>query len=144
MIGKRVQLLFDLSQSSLITDEYLDTYELMEPQLSIGEALDYEEERKKDCVVGIDSAAAAMPSFLRDEFDLPLIGSVFHATQLANLHHKDQTLKLNEVNEALEWQLPDTVKPARGPSFSQEESERLYTIQDIFNKMQGEDIIVIG
>lgn len=31
MMGKRIQLLFDLSQSSLITDTYLNSYELLEP-----------------------------------------------------------------------------------------------------------------
>ena len=47
MIGKRIQLLFDLSQSSLISHSYLESYELSPHQMSIEECLAIEEENKK-------------------------------------------------------------------------------------------------
>ena len=43
MIGKRIQLLYDLSQSAVITDDYLNSYSLDEDQISIDEALQIEE-----------------------------------------------------------------------------------------------------
>ena len=44
----------------------------------------------------------------------------------------------------LVWTLPETLKVAKGPAFSTEDCERLYTVQDIFDQMRGDEVTVIG
>ena len=142
MIGKRIQLLFDLSQSSLITHACLDSYELSPFQMSIEECLAIEEEQKSNSK--FETPLLNDRNCYTDESDLPLIGSCEHALSLASHWTGGKDTEFSDVTDALVWRLPSEVKAAGGPCFSSEESQRLYTLQDVFSKMPGSEVSVIG